>query len=112
MSFNRYTPFPDRLLAEIGLSEFQIFIAQVIEGNFFVSDGLALVPVQAVFLFPLKPESSRFGVSRHLPLPQALEGDVDIPAVLSLFIFDAKRFSHVSPRLERVTFACALPSGT
>ena len=62
MGFNRYTPFPDRLLAEVGLREFQVFIAQVIEGNLFIADGFALVPVQAVFLFPLIPKGSRFRV--------------------------------------------------
>src|SRR4030067_3824146 len=111
MGFDRNTSFPYRLFTKIGLREFQIFIAQKIEGYLLISDGCALVPLQAIFLFPLIPKSSRLGVFRNLPLTQALECNVDKTAGLALFIFYAERFSHVSPLLQRVTCPCALPSG-
>src|SRR3989304_5041417 len=81
---------PYRALGEVRLGLVQVFIAQEIEGNLFIADGCALVPFQLVFLFPLIPKGSSFRVTRYLPLPLALIGNVDIPAVLTLAIFYAE----------------------
>src|SRR4030067_737766 len=87
MGLDRYAPFPYRPGAEVPFRIFQIFIAQIIEWNFFIADRCALVPFQTVFHFSLITIGGSFRFPCHLAHTPALEGNVDIPAIRALLIF-------------------------
>jgi hypothetical protein len=100
MGFYRYAPFPYRALSEVRYGMFQVFIAQEIEGDLFIADRCALVPLQTVFPFPRISKDRSLGVSRNLPHTPALVVSVGIPAGLALAIYYAKGFSHPSRKIS------------